>query len=102
MPRPTSTWKVLERFVAKYLGAERTHWSREDARTDTFSIEVKHGKQIPKFIQKAWAQAKRNTDTTRTPLLVLHWPGLRRNRSLVVLELKDFREILNGKTSQDS
>ena len=104
MPKPPSTWKDIERFVAKFLsgdGAERTHWSLEDVRTNSFSIEVKHGKQIPQFIRTAWRQACRNANS-RTPLLVLHWPRLRRNRSLVVLELRTFREILNGSYGKDS
>ena len=101
MPKPPATWKSLERFVATYLGGERTHWALEDVRNDTFSIEVKHGKQIPQFIRKAWSQACRNANA-RTPLLVLHWPRLRRDRSLVVLELKDFKEILDGKDGKSS
>ncbi len=102
MPRPTSTWKAVERFVAGYLNGERTHWALEDARTNDFSIEVKHGKQIPKFIQKAWTQAVKNTDATRCPLLVLHWPNCPYDHSLVVLELHDFKRILDGKTGKDT
>jgi len=95
MPRPPSTWKGIERFVAKYLGGERTHWALEDVRAQEYNIEVKHGEQIPKFIRKSWAQATKNA-RGRQPLLVLHWPHLRKSHSLVVLRLDHFRELLDN------
>jgi hypothetical protein len=96
VPKPPSTWKGIERFVAKYLGGERTHWAREDARARGFSIEVKHGKQISKFVERAYRQATTNCVGDLVPLLVLHWLGTRRDHSLVCLRLDHFREILDG------
>jgi hypothetical protein len=93
MPKPPTTWKAVERFVAKYLGGERTHWALEDARAWTYNIEVKHGKQVPLWLRRAWDQAEKNAGP-RTPLLVIHWPRLRREHSLVCMRLDEFRRLL--------
>lgn len=100
MPKPPSTWKNLERWVAKYYGGERTHWALEDARAQGFAIECKHGKQIPKTILKWWAQAQTNA-SGRVPMLVMHplnWPM---DQSLVCVDAKTFKELLSDSRNQE-
>lgn len=95
MPKPSSTWKNLERFVAKYLGGERTHWALEDARAGELAIECKHGKQIPRTILKWWDQAQANAGD-RIPVLVMHPPYWKMEKSLVCIELETFRRLCSG------
>ena len=103
MPRPTATWKALERFVPKYLDpidGERTHWAGEDGRALDYAIECKHGAQIPKTILKWWAQTVRNAGDRR-PLLVLHPPRWKNEESLAVLPLHELRRLLRGSNNSE-
>jgi len=58
---PNKTWKDLERKVAKMLGGQRIAASgtgaiKGDVQHDTYFIECKWGKQIPKTVLK-WHEA---------------------------------------------
>ncbi len=90
MPRPTKTWKHAERAVARLLGGRRCHFEGEDVDAGEWSVEVKHGRQVPKTIIDWFDQAERNTPEGKRPLLVLHPPRLPCEDSLVVLRLADF------------
>lgn len=90
MPRPTKTWKHVERAVARLLGVRRCHFEGEDVDAGRWSVEVKHGRQVPKTIIDWFEQAERNTSEGKRPLLVLHPPRVKYEDSLVVLRLADF------------
>jgi len=77
MPRPPQTWKVAERALARLLNGRRCHFEGQDVECDGFSVEVKHGRQIPKTLLGWWEQARQNTPPDKTPLLVLHPTALR-------------------------
>ena len=90
MPRPPQTWKAVERAVARLLGGRRCHFEGEDVDAGRWSVEVKHGRQVPKTIIDWFEQAERNTSEGKRPLLVLHPPRVKYEDSLVVLRLADF------------
>ena len=90
MPRPPRTWKAVERAVARLLGGRGCHFEGKDVDAGRWSVEVKHGRQVPKTIIKWFDQAERNTPEGKRPLLVLHPPRFPYEDSLVVLRLADF------------
>ncbi len=90
MSRPPQMWKAVERAVARLLGGRRCHFERQDVDAGWWSIEVKHGKQVPKTVLDWFAQSERNTPEGKRPLLVLHPPRVRYEDSLVVLRSADF------------
>ncbi len=57
---------------------------------DWWSVEVKHGKQVPKTVLDWFDQAEKNARDGKRPLLVLHPPRVKYEDSLVVLRLADF------------
>ena len=93
----TKTWKAIEKRVAEILGGERvgvTGLNTEDVSHDIFSVEVKHGKSIPKFVTEAFKQCKRNRPADKIPLVVLHATGS--SDYLCVIEAKDLANLLEG------
>jgi len=90
VPKPTNTWRSIERGVAKLLHGRRVGiLGNQDVETDLFDVEVKHGKQVPKTIGKWWKQALRNCREDKKPLLVMHYPRQRLEDSLVIVRLRD-------------
>lgn len=80
MPQHSATWKMAEKKAAQILGGERISGPRgvkmQDIEHHLFSVEVKHGKScIPKFVTKAYNQAKTNAPKGKIPLVVLHNHG---------------------------
>ena len=63
-----------------------------DVETPNFTIEVKHRKQLPQWIEEAMRQAVRNATPDKLPLLVLHERGRHHGNDLVVVRLSDFQE----------
>jgi hypothetical protein len=61
---------------------------------DGFSVEVKHGRQIPKTLLRWWEQARQNTTPGKMTLLVLHPLGAAYEDSLVILRLADLLATL--------
>jgi hypothetical protein len=90
MSRPPQTWKHAERAIARLLGGWRCHFEGKDVDAGEWSVEVKHGRQIPRTLLKWWEQAQRNTPDGERLLLVLHPPRIPYEDSLVVLRLSDF------------
>jgi hypothetical protein len=95
VPRPPQTWKAVERAVARLLGGRRCHFEGQDVECERFSVEVKHGGQIPSTVLKWWAQAERNTRDGKQPLLVLHPSGAEYAESLAMVRLADLLRLLN-------
>jgi hypothetical protein len=95
MPRPPQTWKAVERAVARLLAGRRCHFERQDVECARFSVEVKHGGQIPSALLKWWEQAQRNTQDGKQPLLVMHPTGAGYADSLVAMRLADLLRLLS-------
>ncbi len=95
MPRPPRTWKAAERAVARLLNGRRCHFEGQDVDAAGFSVEVKHGRQIPKTLLGWWKQTRENTRDRKRPLLVLHPLGAEYEDSLAVLRLADLVELLS-------
>lgn len=95
MARPPRTWKAVERAVARLLGGRRCHFEQADVDAAGFSVEVKHGQQIPRTLLKWWEQARENARDGKTPLLVLHPVGAKYEDSLAVIRLDDLVELLS-------
>ena len=91
----TSTWKNIERAICKIFGGSRSGPVGKDgpdcAGTTPFAIQVKHGKQIPKGIQKFMQQTIADCPKGQIPTLVMHAHGTSIDESLVVMRLKDFK-----------
>ena len=102
MPKPPATWKSIERAAAKYFGIERTHWAPDDCRGDGLSLEVKHGKQIPKFITKTWQQCLDNCPRGHLPIVVLHPERWLYKDMLVVMRMEDVLDLMGKKAEEDN
>ena len=95
MPRPPATWKSVERAAARFFGIERTHWALDDCRGGNLSLEVKHGKQIPKWLLKAWQQCVDNLpDEDHVPIVVLHPPRWKYEDMLVIMKMSDVLDLM--------
>ena len=69
---PNKTWKDLERKVAKMLGGQRIAASgngaiKGDVQHDTYFIECKWGKQIPKTVLK-WHEELKKCRASMLPI----------------------------------
>ena len=94
---PDATWKAVERAIARVLSGRRISnhalgQQTPDVETDAYSIEVKHRKRLPAWIEDAVTQAERNATPGKLPLAVLHESGRRHDNDLVVVRLRDFVE----------
>ncbi|MBC7223442.1 MAG: hypothetical protein H5T59_04070 [Anaerolineae bacterium] len=90
---PNTTWKAVERALARRLGGVRTGCTGEaapDVTTGWCSVECKTRKRLPAWLKEAVAQAVRNAAPDTLPLVVLHQTGQRHDSDLVVLRLRDF------------
>lgn len=101
MPKPPSTWKSVERKIAKIFGVERTGPLGDgvpDCISDPFAVEIKHGAAapVPKWLSEAMDQAERNAPGRLSPVVVLHPKGWRIEDSLVVMRLSEFRDLFLG------
>lgn len=104
MTPPTTTWKGIERDIARVLRGQRIPSSgngalKGDVHHAHFLIESKYGKQVPKTLSDWYAEASRDAATEKTnrrngldllPILVTKRP---RDESLVTLSLEDFAFI---------
>jgi len=97
-----STWKNVERQIAKILGGERVpitgrqRGSAPDIALPEFGIEVKHRKRLPGWIADAVDQAVACTPQGGKPVVILHEAGQRYADSYVILKLTDFQELINA------
>lgn len=86
--------KNAELGVARYLGAKRQHFEKEDLEHPVLSIQVKHRKQLPKSLVDWMSQAESDAANGKIPCAVLHEERQRYEDSLVVLRLRDLKKIL--------
>ena len=93
-----ATWKKCERMVARILGARRTPAGRPgepDVRGRRLSVEVKHRKQLPRWLVAALEQAERAAGDGELAVCVLHERGMHYRDSLAVLRLRSLEELLS-------
>jgi len=93
----STTWKACERAIARFLGGHRISnhalgMQTPDVETDTYHIEVKHRKALPKWLIGALDQSVANASDGKLPLVVLHEAGRRHDDDLAVIRLSDLRE----------
>lgn len=98
MPRPTQTWKTIERNVSRITGGKRViekggHSMAEDVSHPVFSIEVKTGRSLPS-IYATYAQAKRNAPDGKVPLAIHHRHG--DSKYYAILDLADLMRLTGG------
>ncbi len=86
--------KNTELAIAKELGAKRNHFEREDLSHPILSVEVKHRKELPRFLVQCMAQAKAAAPVTKIPCVVLHGHGKSHLDDLVVMRLGDLKDIV--------
>jgi len=93
------TWKRVEREIAKRFGTNRNTakgLAVPDVVTESFSIEVKSRKKVPRWIKNAVKQAENNCVSGTLPLVVIHESGEPYNDALVIMRLKDFLRPAKG------
>ena len=105
---PDKSWKATERAVARLLGGERVPIngrirgrSEPDIEHERLSLEVKHRRTIPAWIEDALAQAESSSTDGKLPVAVLHGNGARYGKSLCVLRLESLQELLQKGESID-
>lgn len=93
-----TAWKATEREVARHLGGKRVPITGRqrgdvpDVAHDVYSLEIKHRKVIPAWIENAMAQARAAARPGQLPLAIIHQHGRRHADNLVVLRMSDFIE----------
>lgn len=90
-----TTWKATERAISKRLAGQRVGnqgAATPDVVTPWCSIEVKHRKELPAWLQDAMRQAVANARPETLPVVILHQCGQRHDNDLVMLRLRDFQE----------
>lgn len=98
-----STWKCVERSIAKILGGTRvpvtgrSRGSAPDIEHATLSLEVKHRKSLPDWLKDALEQAEASKKEGQLPVAVLHETYKKYEDSLVVFRLRDFIKFIEGK-----
>ena len=100
---PEKLWKKIERAFCRFFGTERYLQKGKnvpDGMTEHLIIEVKHRKQLPKWIYEAWnglldkREAAIDDDKIRLPLLCLHKKGDGIPESLVITSAAHFKYLL--------
>lgn len=90
----SSRWKGVELEICRRLGGERTGPVGKDGPDCTgiehLGVQIKHGKQIPKTIQKWMGQTIGDCPEEKLPLLIMHPFQSGINDSLVVMRFKDY------------
>ena len=93
-------WKRHEREVASALGGERVpitgrqRGSEPDVAHKHLSIECKHKKSIPMWIDDAMDQAEASIkNPAQVPIVVIHAKGRRRENDYVMMKMKHFKEL---------
>ena len=105
MPTHNTTWKDVERAIAKRLGGERisnkglglhdvkTGAATTDVEAGLFSVEVKHRKALPKWILDALQQTSDNAKDGRIPIVLLHQARMHHDKDTIMLRLQDFERL---------
>lgn len=99
-----TTWKSVERAIAKRLNGQRLGASGRataDVVNDWLSVEVKHRKTLPEWLKAALDQAANGAEG-RLPIAILHESGQRHADDLVLIRLVDFEDwfgkVLHGRS----
>ncbi len=93
-----TTWKNVERQVAKILGGERVpvsgrqRGSAPDIEHAWLSLEVKHRKTLPAWLHDAMDQAVKSDKGGQLPMVILHEKRMQYGQSYAVIKLGDFVE----------
>lgn len=93
-----TTWKRVERDVAKRVGGERVPVSGRqrgdapDIRHEHLSLEVKHRKALPAWMHDAMRQAEASAKPGQLPMAVFHGERMRVDQSFVMVRLSDWVE----------
>jgi len=93
-----TTWKAVEREIAKRLGGERVpvtgrqRGSAPDIEHPWLSVEVKHRKALPGWLLDAQAQADASAKPNQLPMVVLHQKQMQYDDSVIMFRLSDFME----------
>jgi hypothetical protein len=93
-----SAWKRTERKIASIIGGERVPVTGRqrgdvpDIRHDWLSVECKHRRSVPQWLQEALQQAQAAVRGDQLPIAVIHPHGARHSDDLVVMRLGDFRD----------
>ena len=100
-------WKTSERRIAEELGGVRVPVrvvlvAMLQIYHPTLSIEVKSRKRLPKWLERAVAQAEEAAKQPQLPVAVLHQDGRRYQDALVVIRLKDFDKRLGCECFSDA
>lgn len=91
-------WKKVERVICRSQGGERSGAVGKEGpdctkETYPFSIQVKHGQQIPKSIQKFMKQTVKEAYDGYIPTLVMHPTRGDILDSIVCIRLRDIRDF---------
>lgn len=63
-----------------------------DVELTWLSVEIKHRKKLPNWLEEAMIQAETNASDGKLPVVVLHEANRRHDNDLVMLRLSEFRE----------
>lgn len=107
-----STWKQVERRIAQMLGGERVpvtgrqRGSAPDIDHEWLSLEVKHRKSLPQWVDDALDQAVASADSAarfkradgemcdrpfrKLPVAIFHESGRNHKDNYVVIKMGDF------------
>ena len=92
MAKQTSTWKSVERKLARLFGVERNQDPHgEDFATDIIAVEVKHRNSLPKKLTDALRQVSK-ARPDRVPVAIFHLKGTRIKDSWVVIRAGDLAD----------
>lgn len=92
-----AAWKATERAVARWVGGKRTgHLGGQDVDAGWLSVECKHKREMPKWIQKALVQSRRLAKPEQLAVVVIHGHGTPHSEDLVVIQMSDFVEWFGG------
>lgn len=92
-------WKSVERKIAGFLGGVRVpitgrqRGSAPDIEHPRWSIEVKERQTLPDWLLDAMAQADAANNGDKISVAILHKKGNVFQNDLVVMRLKDLKEI---------
>jgi len=91
-----TTWKTMERAIAKRLNGTRsgpTGRDSADVVTEHYSIECKLRDALPEWLKRAMIQSHVNAEPDTLPVLILHECGGRRDNDIVCMSLETFTKL---------
>ena len=95
--KQTSTWKSVERKIARLFGAERNQDTHGyDFLSDFFIVEVKHRDTLPKWIEDAMLQVETaavEIESDPLPVAILHAKGQRFDAAYAIVRVSNMVRI---------